>query len=256
MFKLIKTQLRVVHALALREIQSQQASLAYGYGWVIFDAFLAFGMLMFLKLAIKGFSRPGIPPFTFIVSGLIPWMLFQATYSAPPGAIAKGKNLLQLPMVTELDLVLAASLRIFCTYTILFVVLAIVAAYYDGVPFPRFPLGIALLFFNMTLMGIAFGLILMVVNRLYPAASKFTGIPLRFSMIVSGVIFPLSVFPPTVWPYLTWNPLLNVEELLRVYWFSNYQTPVVSAAYVAECLAGMLFFGLLVERYARRRIPQ
>src|SRR5205814_2469833 len=134
----------------------------------------------------------------------------------------------------------------------LFVVLGVVAAYYDGVPFPRFPLGVALLFFGMSLMGISFGLILMVVNRLYPAASKFTGIPLRFGMIVSGVIIPLSIFPPTVWPYLTWNPLLNLEELLRVYWLYDYETPVVSAAYVAECLLGLLFLGLLLERYARR----
>jgi capsular polysaccharide transport system permease protein len=256
LFKLFKTQLRVVHALALREIQSQQATLAYGYGWAIFDAFVAFGMLMVIKLAIKGFNRPGVPPFTFIVSGLVPWLLFQSTYSVPAGAIAKGKNLLQLPMVTEFDLILAASLRVFCTYALLFVVLAVVATYYDGVPFPRFPLGILLLFFNMSLMGIAFGLVLMVINRLYPAASKFTSIPLRFSLIVSGVVMPLSVFPPTVWPYLIWNPLLHVEELLRVYWFTNYKTPIVSPAYVAECLAGMLFLGLLVERYARRRIPQ
>src|SRR5205823_14283339 len=103
--------------------------------------------------------------------------------------------------------------------------------YYDGISFPRFPLGIILLFFSMSLMGIAFGLILMVINRLYPAASKFTGLPLRFMLIASGVVIPLSIFPPTAWPYLTWNPLLHIEELLRVYWFNNYQTPVVSAAY-------------------------
>jgi capsular polysaccharide transport system permease protein len=235
-------------------MQSQQASLAYGYGWVMFDAFLGFGMLMVMKLAIRGFSRPGVPPFSYLVSGLIPWMLFQSTYGAPPGAIAKGRSLLQLPMVTELDLVIAASLRIFCTYAILFVLLAVVCTYYDGIPFPRFPLGVGLLFLSMSLMGTAFGLVLMVINRLFPVASKFTSIPLRFSMIISGVVISLSLFPPTIWPYLLWNPLLHVEELLRVYWFYNYQTPVVSAAYVAECLGGMIFFGLLIERYARRRI--
>jgi len=255
LFKLIRTQLRVIHALAIREMQSQQASLAYGYGWVVFDAFFGFGLLLVMRLAIRGFNHPGVPPFTYLVSGLIPWMLFQSTYSVPAGAIAKGRSLLQLPMVTELDLVLAASLRIFCTYAMLFLLLALVATYYDGIPFPRFPLGIVLLFFSMSLMGIAFGLVLMVINRLYPAASKFTSIPLRFSMIVSGVVISLSLFPPTIWPYLLWNPLLHVEELLRVYWFTNYQTPVVSPAYVAKWLGGMLFLGLLVERYARRRIP-
>ena len=244
----------MIHALALREIQSQQASLAYGFGWVFFDAFLGFAAMMIMRFAIRGFNRPGVPPLTFLVSGLLPWMLFQASYHVPQGAIARGKNLLQLPMVTELDLVLASALRILVVYTILFVLMAILAAIGDGIGPPRFPLGVALLFFNMSLMGIAFGILLTALNRLYPPAAKFTGFFLRFMMILSGVIFSLTTFPAFIWPYLLWNPLLHVEELLRVYWFYNYQTPVVSALYVAEWLVGMVFFGLLLERYMRRRL--
>lgn len=255
MLKLIQSQLRVIHALALREIQSQQAGLAYGFGWVFFDAFLGVASLMILKFAIRGFNRPGVPPLTFLVSGLLPWMLFHATYTVPGSAISRGQKLLQLPIITELDLVLASALRIFLVYTILFIVLGTLAAIGDGIGPPRFPLGVALLYFNMALMGIAFGFLLMTLNRLYAPAGKFTGFFLRFMMIFSGVIFSLTMFPPTIWPYLLWNPLLHVEELLRVYWFSNYETPGISALYVAECLLVMLFFGLLLERYVRRRLP-
>jgi capsular polysaccharide transport system permease protein len=255
LFKLIKTQFRVIHALALREIQSQQSNLAYGYGWVFFDAFFSFAALMFMKFAIRGFNRPGVPPVTFIVSGLIPWMLFQSTYSMPGGVINRGKNLLQLPMVTELDLVFGSALRIFITYAILFVVLATIAGFYENTGFPIFPLGVALLFITMSLLGIAFGLILMTLNRLYAPAGKFTGFFLRFMLIASGVIISLTQFPTVVWPYLLWNPLLHIEELMRIYWLPNYHTPIVSAGYVAECAAGMIVFGLLLERYARRRLP-
>lgn len=245
----------MIHALALREIGSQQAKLAYGFGWVFFDAFLAFASLMIMKFAIRGFNRPGVPPVTFLVSGLIPWMLFQATYHVPGSAISRGKNLLQLPMVTELDLVLASALRILFVYTILFVALAVIGAVADGIGPPRFPLGVALLFLNMSLMGIAFGILLTALNRIYSPAAKFTGFFLRFMMILSGVIFSLTNFPTFTWPYLLWNPLLHAEELLRVYWFSNYVTPGISALYVAECVLVMIFFGLLLERYMRRRLP-
>jgi capsular polysaccharide transport system permease protein len=255
LLKLINTQIRVIHALALREIQSQQAKLAYGFGWVFFDAFLAFAAMMIIKFAIRGFNRPGVPPVTFLVSGLIPWMMFQTTYHAPGGAIQKGKRLLELPMVTELDLVLASALRIFLVYTILFILLGVIAAIVDGIAPPRFPLGIAFLFFFMSLMGIAFGFVLMALSRLYSPAGKFVGFFLRFAMIISGVVFQLTMFPPTIWPYLLWNPLLHVEELLRIYWFSNYQTPGISPLYVAESLLGMAFLGLLLERYMRRRLP-
>jgi capsular polysaccharide transport system permease protein len=255
LLKLINTQIRVIHALALREIQLQQAKLAYGFGWVFFDAFLGFASLMIMKFAIRGFNRPGVPPVTFLVSGLIPWMMFSTTYHAPGSAIQRGKRLLELPMVTELDLVLASALRIFLVYTILFILLGVIGAIADGIAPPRFPLGIALLFFFMSLMGIAFGFVLMALSRLYSPAGKFIGFFLRFAMIFSGVVFQLTMFPPTVWPYLLWNPLLHAEELLRIYWFANYQTPGISPLYVAECLLGMVFFGLLLERYMRRRLP-
>jgi capsular polysaccharide transport system permease protein len=236
-------------------MQGQQAGLAYGFGWVFFDAFLGVAGLMIMKFGIRGFSRPGVPQYTFLVSGLLPWMLFSATYGSPSSAISKGKNLLQLPIVTELDLVFASALRIFLVYTILFVVLATLAAIGDGIGLPRFPLGVVLLYLNMSLMGIGFGFVLTALNRLYAPAAKFTGFFLRFMMILSGVIVSLTLFPPTVWPYLLWNPLLHAEELLRVYWFTNYETPEVSALYVAECSLGVVFFGLLLERYIRRRLP-
>ncbi len=254
MLKLISTQIRVIHALALREIQTQQANLAYGFGWVFFDAFLGFASLMIMKFAIRGFNRPGVPPVTYLVSGLIPWMMFQTTYGAPGSAIQRGKNLLQLPMVTELDLVFASALRIFTVYTILYIVLGVIAAFVDGISPPRFPLGVALLFVCMSVMGIAFGILLMALYRLYSPAAKFVGFFLRFMLITSGVVFPLTMFPPSVWPYLLLNPLLHIEELLRVYWFNNYETPGISVLYIAECFLGMAFFGLLLERYLRRRL--
>jgi capsular polysaccharide transport system permease protein len=255
--RLIGVQFRVIHALTLREFQSQQVTLAYGLGWVFFDAVLAFAGMLVMKMAIRGWTPalPGVPPITFLVSGLVPWLMFSSSYSIPAAAIKKGKNLLLLPVVTELDLIFAASLRNFVVYTILFIVLATCAAYYDRIAFPRFPLAIMLLFITMAVMGTAFGVMLMLLTRLYAPAGKFTGFFLRFGMIFSGVIFSITMFPATIWPYLTWNPLLHVEELLRTYWFYSYHTPVGSSAFVAECLFGMTFFGLLLERYARLRMP-
>lgn len=252
--KLVKTQFEVIGALAIRDMQSQQANLAYGFGWVFFDAFLSFAGLLFVKLVIRAFNPHGVPPVTFIVSGLVPWLMFSACYHLPEGAIKRGRKLLSLPVVTELDLVLASSVRVFLTFTILFVVLSTIAGFYEQVPFPKFPLGIAILYLCMWPLGISFGFILMALNRLYAPAAKFVGFFLRFSMLLSGVIFQITMFPPSVWPYLTWNPLLHIEELLRSYWFYSYQTPIGSPLFVTQCFVGMAFFGLLLERYARRRL--
>jgi capsular polysaccharide transport system permease protein len=107
----------------------------------------------------------------------------------------------------------------------------------------------------MALLGISLGLILMTLSRLYGPAGKFIGFFMRFGMVFSGVIIQITIFPPVIWPYLTWNPVLHVEELLRTYWLYNYHSPVASPAYVMKCLAGLALFGLLLERYVRRRLP-
>ncbi|HEY6578827.1 MAG TPA: hypothetical protein VIY09_05855 [Rhizomicrobium sp.] len=256
MLKLLNTQVQIIRALAIRDIQSQQTGLAYGLGWVFFDTFLAFAGLLIMKVAIRGYGGiPGIPVVTYLVSGLVPWLMFSSMYHLPDGAIKRSKNLLHLPVVTELDLVLAAAVRGFLIYSIVFVVLATLAAFYDGIGFPRFPLGIMLMFLSMFIMGIGLGFILMILSRLYAPAGKFVGFFMRFSMILSGVIFQVAMFPSSALPYLAWNPLLHVEELLRTYWFYSYHTPIGSPAYVAECVLIMTFFGLLLERYARRRLP-
>jgi capsular polysaccharide transport system permease protein len=253
--RLLETQFQIIRALAIRDMQSQQADLVHGFAWVFFDAFLAFAGLLIMRLAIRGFNPPGVPPMTFLVSGLVPWLMFSACYNLPDGAIRRGRKLLTLPRVTELDLVVASALRIFMTFAVLYVILGPIACFYDHVPFPRVPIGILLLFLAMWVMGVSFGLLLMAMNRVYPPAAKFVTFFLRFSTIFSGVIFNVTMFPPIFWPYLAWNPFLHIEQLLRTYWFYTFDSPIGSPLYVAQCLVGLLFLGLLLERYARRRLP-
>lgn len=253
--KLLGAQLHVIRALVIRDMQSQQANLVHGWAWVFFDAFLAFAGLLIMKLAIRAFNPPGVPPVTFIVSGLVPWLMFSACYNLPDGAIKRGKNLLTLPIVTELDLVVASGIRIFMTFAIMFLVLATIAGFYEHVPFPRVPIGVLLLFVSMWVMGVSFGVMLMALNRVYEPAAKFVQFFLRFATIISGVIFNVTMFPSTLWPYLAWNPFLHIEQLMRVYWFSSYFSPIGSPLYIAQSLVVMLFLALLLERYARRRLP-
>ena len=108
MMKHISTQLRVIGAIAIREINAQQSTLMYGYAWALVDTGLAVLGLLVLKLVLRGFNPPGLPPATYILNGALVWFMFAAHVCPAPGqAISKGKRLLSLPLVTELDLVCA-----------------------------------------------------------------------------------------------------------------------------------------------------
>jgi capsular polysaccharide transport system permease protein len=247
--------MRVIGAVAMREINAQQATLMYGYVWALVDAGLAVLGLLVMKMVLRAFNPPGLPPATFILSGALPWFMFQHLYALPSHAISKHRKLLSFPVVTELDVVIGASIQVFITYSITLVVTTIISSTLEHVPFPRFPLGVMLLVIATCVIGLSLGLVLLLLNRVYPPASKFIGFFLRFGLFLSGVFIPLTRFPSYVWPYLTWNPMLHVEELLRQYWFYSYVSPVGNPWLVIEWTVGLLAFGLLCERYTRVRVP-
>jgi capsular polysaccharide transport system permease protein len=255
MLKLIETQIRVIGALAIREINAQQASLMYGYAWALIDTALAVAALLIMKLVLRAFNPPGLPPATYILSGALPWFMWSTLYTSTSMVIGRNKKLLSLPVVTELDLVLASSVQVVMTYAITLVVVTTISSAMEQSPFPHDPLGIMLLLLAIWAMGISFGLFIMLINRIYSPAMKFLGLPLKFALFLSSVYIPITRFPGYVWPYLDWNPMLHIEELIRQYWFVNYVSPVGRPMYVFEWVIGMIAVGLLCERYCRRRLP-
>jgi capsular polysaccharide transport system permease protein len=70
--------------------------------------------------------------------------------------------------------------------------------------------------------------------------------------MIAGMFFVITMIPTTFWPYLTWNPLLHLNEFMRDMWFASYTSPVADAGFVAECILGFLLLGLSLERFMRR----
>jgi capsular polysaccharide transport system permease protein len=255
MIKLLQAQMRIIGAIGVREINAQQANLMYGYVWALVDAALAVLGLLVMKLVLRAFNPPGLPAATFILSGALPWFMWMALYASPAMSISRNRKLLSFPIVTELDLIIGGSLQVVITYTVVLVFMTAISSWWEVVPPPRFPLGLLLLMLAIWAMGLSFGMFLMLVNRIYAPAAKFIAFFLRFALFLCGVYIPITKFPSYIWPYLTWMPMLHVEELLRQYWFYNYVSPVGNPIYVLECVMGMIAVGLLCERYARVRLP-
>ena len=255
MLKQIEAQLRIIGVVAMREISSQQPSLIYGYLWAVIDAMLSVLGLLLMKLVLRGSAMPGVPPATYILTGALPWFMFLHLVTAADPAIVKHRRLLSIPIVTELDVVIGSSLQVVVTYMIVMALTVTVSSVLERVGLPHHPLGVLLLLIAAWLMGTFLGLVLLPLNRIYPPATKFLSFVLRFALFLSSVFIPLSRFPSYVWPYLTWNPMLHVEELLRQYWFVSYISPVGNPMVVIQWTVIVVTLGLMCERYARRRIP-
>jgi capsular polysaccharide transport system permease protein len=238
----------------MREIASAQANLLYGYAWTLVDVGIMICGLLVMKLVIRAFNPPGMPAATFLITGLVPFYLFQNAYGSIESALGRNKPLLVLPVVTELDIIFGGFLQLFVTYTIVMVVATTISSIFDQSAPPANFAGVALLFLASGLIGLFFGLVLLPIQRVYPPAGKFIGFVLRFSLMGSDVFFLASTIPTEYMYYLRWNPMLHVEELMHTYWFGVYRTPVGQPSYVIESVIVLAVLGLICERYTRKRL--
>jgi capsular polysaccharide transport system permease protein len=252
MLELVRSQVNVVSALTIREMQNQNTKMQSGLGWALVEVLLYVGAISVIRVFIKAFMPPGMPPFTFLILGVMSYQIFGNTHKAIERVIGKNKKLLTLPVVTPLDLFFAAAIQQLCLCGIVFLGLISLSSYVENVGAPRFPMGVVLIFLSSWVMGIAFGLCFVPLLRIFPP-SKYLFSPLKKAIFwTSGLYFVVTSMPPTLWPYLTWNPLLHICELMRTYWFETYNTPVGSPSYIFEVVGTMLVIGLSLERFIRR----
>jgi capsular polysaccharide transport system permease protein len=86
----------------------------------------------------------------------------------------------------------------------------------------------------------------------FPPIKQFVGYYNLVNRMAGGMLFVITMFPSTYWPYFTWNPVLHCSEMIRDAWFTAYTSPVASPLYVFYWLIGLLLLGLSLERYQRR----
>jgi capsular polysaccharide transport system permease protein len=247
--------LRVVMALAVREMHASNSSYVYGYAWALLEVVISMTVLTIIKVFIHMFSPPAMPPVLFLLLGGIPWFLFHNTATGMMQVVSMRRKLLLLPQVTPIDIMLAKATTVLCTYSTVFIIGLLAADYFESGGIPRSVGGLVLVYFMSWILGIGFGMSLAPLIRLYSPSIKFLAVIWRFGMILSGVYFTITTIPSSYWIYLTWNPMLHVSELMRSYWFYSYQTPVGNPFYVGACTIGVLTLGLLLERYVRLRLP-
>lgn len=252
MIESVRSQFAIIAALAIREMQNQNSKMQLGFAWAVIEVLIYVAVISILRVFINAFMPPNMPPLTFLILGILPWLVFMHTYKGIETIITRNKRLLIIPIVTPLDIVFAKALQTLTLYGGVFLGLVTFSAILEKAGAPRFPLGIVLMFLSAWFFGLSFGLVLIPLHRMFPPTKWLLQPIVRIGVLTSGLYFVVTSIPPSGWPYLTWNPMLHVIELMRTDWFATYNSPVAQPAYILECLAGLLLLGLSLERIIRR----
>ena len=254
MWKDIRTQINVIAALTIRDLQGLMSTYNYGFAWALLEPIMFIAVMRVLRTAFKGLTPPDMTPTTFLVIGIIPFYTYNSAITAVMKVGSKPPQILSFPRVTPIDMAVASALSDFCIYFALLNLFAISASIYEGSWPPDNPFKLVVVFISLWLLGVSLGLVVAAAARVFPPVKEFFAYYSLVNRMVGGMLFVVTMFPSIYWPWLAWNPVLHCMEMMREGWFSTYTSPIASPAYVAEWILGLLLLGLSLERF-QRRIP-
>jgi len=248
------TQLHVVFALLIRETKTRFGDNQLGYLWAFIESGLWIGMFIGFYNVFGRITPPGMSVVAYLVTGIVPFSLFRDTAQRCMSAVEANKGLLFYPQVRPLDLVIARAALEAVTYLGVMTLFLGGLALYEGPPRIDSLLetfgGLAL----AAGFGAALGLLCCGLSVFTPTLERLFPSVLRLLFWFSAVFHPVESLPKAMRDVLLLNPVTHAIELVRDGWFLGYDARSASASYVLGWILVLSFFGLSIERMARRRL--
>ncbi|MDO6460982.1 ABC transporter permease [Granulosicoccaceae sp. 1_MG-2023] len=247
-------QSRVIGAIILRETKSRYGEHRLGFLWVFIEPVLFVLGFAVLHTMLGARDHQGMTPELFMLTGLLPYMLFRDVMSQVSASINGNRALLAFPQVTTFDLIVARALLELGTVVAVFAILvtALVLAGQDvAIERPLALFGSYLLAFGF---GIGVGAVLAAVSPFFPSikqlAAQLFGRPMFFT---SGVFFTAGQLPESVRNVLLYNPLLHVTEWSRSAFFASFESQFIEFGYMTLFCLSILSAGLMLHSVLQKR---
>jgi ABC-type polysaccharide/polyol phosphate export permease/Flp pilus assembly protein TadD len=254
-FAALQTQLRVIYALMIRETRTRLADSKLGYGWALLEPVLHI-LVLSLVFAVMMRGRPPIGDkfFIFYYTGIVPYHLFVHTSSSMTNAITSGGPLLQLPLVSTFDVIMARGLVEVLTDIVVAIILL---AGFFAVGLGLWPHDLPALSASViaiSLFGCGIGLINAVINAFFKSWDKIWGQLTRTLYFCSGIFYVPGMMPDWIRDILAWNPILHAVDWFRSSFFPEYGPHWLDRSYLAIVAAVSVAAGLCLERGLRRHL--
>jgi len=249
-------QKAVVFALILRELKTRFGNRLVGLFWVLFEPMANIATMLVLRVIVRQRTvGVMIDTAVYLVVAAIPFFIFRNIWFRMMSAVDANAGLFGYRQVKPADAMAARTIMEVVMYTMIFVAFMLIFAWLDYrwlADKPLEYLGVVSVFI---IWGIGAGLMSAVAVKKFPAINTFlqlTSFPLY---ITSGVLIPITTFPPLVIQILLWNPLLHLVELARWAFFPTYH-PLMGVNLEYPLVVGLtlLFLGVSLFFVNRQRV--
>jgi len=241
-------QLRIVSAVARREMQLRAAKGIFGVASVFLEPLALIGTFLALRILIRG-SGEGIylNIVLWLALGFIPYFMFTDIAIKAISGVEKGGDLYFYRRLRPLDTLMGNSLLTSQIFGLMMLLFVLGVAAWEWRPILADP-GLAIfIFVGLALLGFGIGLSTLILGHRLPVLAWIVKTVLRRILLwTSCIFFPIRIIPEEFRPWILWNPIAHGVELLRQSFNPAYPIPGVSALYFWIWVLGSIGFGLLI----------
>jgi capsular polysaccharide transport system permease protein len=252
----LSLQGKVIAALTLRETRSRYGSSKLGYFWALFEPFAHVMVFIGIFSALDRAPPIGQSTGLFILTGIIPWLLFSNIVNGVMGGLQANKALLGYPQVMPMDISISRVILESSTLLLVLLVFLAIAAY----------LGFSIRIDSFLQMMSATGLLIIfsmgvgMINAAlvakYPSYKSIYSSISRPLYFISGVFFTADFLSPEVYDVVSINPLLHLIEWFRSGFYTSYSSDLYDPKYTIVVCVGFFVCGLAVERINSKKVRQ
>lgn len=245
-------------ALFLREAVVRMFGSRLAWVWLVAEPLVNVLWLILIFTGIRVRHIGGIETALWIAIGMLVFMTFKRTLSQVQNGVSANGALFSYRQVRPADVVLARAMVEGVSMLIISGVLFFVGSLFGWMSWPASGFQVLEAFILAWLCGLGLGMTFAVLIKLVPEMERVINFIMMPLMMISGVVFPLSMVQP---PYLEWlllNPLAHAIEAGRV-GFSPYYHAVtgLDIGYAYSCALVLVFTGLaLFRRFNERLVTQ
>lgn len=248
-------QKAVVLALILRELKTRFGANRFGYIWVPLEPALHLMVLVVVFGFLRQRVQAGVDFSIFLVVGLIPYLLFRNIAFRTMESMDANKALFAYRQIKPMDTYIARAVLDSAITLVVYVIMLFFMGSLGFAVVPAAPLELIVIHGIVVIFGLGFGIILSILVDIVPDAKLIIRILFMPLYFISGVMWPLSMVPQELLPYLLWNPLLHIVELARSAFFYNYYLqPGVSIQFVLLTTFLSFFIGLRLYYFRRLKM--
>jgi len=248
----------VIFALVLRELRTRFNSRRMGIFWFMFEPLAYMLVMVFDRVFLRSVNMKigGMDYAMFLVTGIVPFLMFKNIVLLGMGAIDANRGLFAYHQIKPLDCIMARVVVECVMRALVYALLVFIMGFWLG-----YDVSIArpLEWLGIILLGILFSfslsIILCIWSEAMPNAKIFVTLVFMPLYFLSDVLIPVSKLPSQVQSWLAWNPFFQLSVQLRMAIDPGYPIlPGISAQHMIFATLVLLLIGLALYHSRRDKL--